>query len=267
MIISASRRSDIPSYHNDAFVAILNMGSVTLPRVNSGPITIAINPTNIDCIVFWTKWAKPFIQALDLLDKLGFMYYFHYTITPYGNAYEQNIPKKIQVIEDFQELSGRIGKERIIWRYDPIIIDDYWTEERHYDTFHKMMYKLQPYTEKCVISFVDIYSFMRINRTFSANSVTTGDMVRISKTFADIADMYTKPLTIATCCEPILNSDPRIVSNACIDMRLISRLKEKHLIERKDAYQRDGCNCAKSVDIGSYNTCGHGCTYCYVNRH
>jgi hypothetical protein len=266
MIISASRRTDIPSFYNTMFLDILKQGHITIPSKQPGitPLTIKFNPDEIDCIVFWTKYSYPFGQSLDMLDKLGFMYYFQYTITPYGKNLECNVPDKNLIIEDFQYLSGRLGKERIIWRYDPIIIDDYWSMDRHFNTFYKMMESLHNYTEKCVISFVDIYYHMRVKNTFNAYKLSNDDMKRMCTTFANIGDIFN--IKIGTCCENILENDPRIIRNACVDAELISRLKEHDIGGSKDMHQRTHCNCTKSVDIGVYNTCNHECIYCYANN-
>jgi hypothetical protein len=219
---------------------------------------ITLTPENIDCIVFWTKDPKNFLSCLDELDRLGYAYYFQFTLTPYNNTIERYVADKSEIIKTFMELSNRIGKEKVIWRYDPIILNDTLTVDYHAEAFEKLCEKLHAYTEKCVISFVDSYSFLNIQE-LSADACTL-----IARKLAAAADACHLPL--ASCCEKIDLAEYHIAHNKCIDDELINRIRGSAIKYKKDTGQRKECGCVASRDIGSYNTCNHGCVYCYAKR-
>ncbi|GHV21881.1 hypothetical protein FACS189494_07900 [Spirochaetia bacterium] len=226
---------------------------------------IVLDPKQIECIVFWTKNPKPFMKYLDEVDSRGFRYYFQFTITPYGKDIECNVDKS-DVIETFMRLSDRIGKEKVIWRCDPIFLNSKYTTGYHEEKFGTLCKKLSSYTEKCVISFIDSYNFLK--NTFLQNDITElsdDDIVTIIEKICVIAAEYKLPLV--TCAEKIDLAKYGIAHNCCIDAELISRLSGSVLPYKKDKNQRPECGCAQSRDIGTYSTCRHGCVYCYAKRY
>lgn len=158
MIISASRRTDIPAFFSDWFLNRLReqyayvRNPVNLHQVSR----ISLSPDLVDCIVFWSKNPAPMLTKLSALEN--YMYYFQFTLNGYEKDFEANLPALTERIETFQKLSGYIGKERIIWRYDPIIVNHKYTVDRHIETFKYLTAQLAPYTEKVTISFVDLYA-------------------------------------------------------------------------------------------------------------
>ncbi len=161
---------------------------------------ILLSPTVIDCIVFWTKNPTIISDKLDLLKD--YKYYFQVTINPYNKEIEQNVPSKNIIIDSFIKLSKRIGKEKTIWRYDPIIITDTIDFNYHYKYFNYICKKLEGCTDSCIISFVDIYKKTERNMEQINYSLATEEtMLEIAKKFADIAMSYN--IKISSCSETI----------------------------------------------------------------
>jgi DNA repair photolyase len=216
----------------------------------------------VDCIVFWTKNPKPMLKRLDELKN--YKYYFQFTLNSYDKTIEPNVPAKKDLIETFTKMSNLIGKERVIWRYDPIILTKIFTKEYHYNWFEKLAQKLSPYTNKCVISFVDLYKKTERNlKGIELLPLTNSDMEEMANNLSSTSSKY--GISIETCSEVINLEKYNIVHTKCIDDRLISGILGTKLTIEKDPNQRELCGCIKSIDIGAYNTCNHGCFYCYAN--
>jgi hypothetical protein len=266
VIISASRRTDIPAFFGEWFYNRLMEKRVLVrnPR-NPGAVTeIPLDSGLIECIVFWTKNPENFFKFIPKIDGLGYRYYFQFTLTPYNAAIERNIDKS-RITEIFIELSKMIGREKVIWRYDPVLVNDVFTLDIHRKQFESLCEKLHPYTEKCVISFIDSYSFLK--NEFNDNNIAAlseEQIVKAAELLSSIAKNYDMPLF--TCCEETGLERFGIQHNKCVDDDLIRRLFTIDVKAAKDPSQRSGCGCRASRDIGAYNTCLHDCVYCYARR-
>ena len=223
---------------------------------------IPLSPGLIDCIVFWTKNPRDMMNKLDQLE--GYHYYFLFTITPYGRDLERHLPKKEAIIDTFIELSQRIGKERVIWRYDPVLISDTIDENVHQHHFDSIARRLHSHTDRCIISFLDMYKKCKRNlRGFNIKELDVDEMFRLAEMLNRTAMKY--HMEMVTCAEEIDLSAIGIDHGKCIDDNLISRLCGYELEVKKDPHQRKTCSCVESIDIGAYNTCNHICLYCYAN--
>ena len=199
MILSASRRTDIPNYYSEWFINRIREGFLYVRNpMNAHQVSkINLSPDVIDCIVFWTK--NP-INMLGKLEELKpYMYYFQFTLTGYGRDVEPNLPHKREaLIPTFQRLSEQIGKERVIWRYDPIFLSDRYTVEYHIKAFEEIAASLAGYTDKVVISFIDFYKkTMRNTRTLAIQQMTAQKTRTLAEKMAEIALRYS--LDIETC--------------------------------------------------------------------
>lgn len=265
MIISASRRTDIPTYYSEWFLKRIKAGYVYVRNpMNPHQISqINLSPEVVDGIVFWTKNPSPMLNRLVELND--YMYYFQFTLNSYGVDVEENIPNKSKVIiPAFQRLSDSIGPDRVIWRYDPIFLSRLYTVDYHIRYFEELAKRLSPYTRKCTISFLDLYRNTEKNIAILApDKFSVERQTQLAKTIAKIAHSY--GLRIDTCAEEIDLSQYGIEHAKCIDDCLFSQLLQCPLEIKKDKNQRLGCGCAESVDIGAYNTCQNGCKYCYAN--
>ncbi len=267
MIISASRRTDIPAFYSKWFMNRLKDGYVLVQNpYNTKQIRkVFLTPFQVDAIVFWTRNAKPLIPYLDDLDKLGYNYYFQYTITGYKRELERFTPSPQKAIETFIELSDKIGKEKVIWRYDPIILSDYSNYNEHLRLFEKISNMLENKTDKVVISFADPYKKITNNlRNIGYKDILENkkELYLFCEELSNIAK--NKNIQIETCTEEIDISIFGINPTKCIDDKLIDKLFNKNLSAVKDKNQRQECGCVQSIDIGMYNTCSHGCVYCYA---
>lgn len=264
MIISASRRTDIPTYYSEWFFNRLREGYVLVRNpMNARQISrISLSPEAVDGIVFWTKNPVPMLSRLGELEP--YPYYFQFTLTAYGRDVEPNLPGKNGVlIPAFQELSRMAGRERVVWRYDPIFLSDRYTVEYHCRYFRVLAAKLGEYTEKCTVSFLDFYrSTARNMRSLHIREMTAAQQREMMERFSEIAGEY--GLYIDTCSEAISLEDLGISHASCVDRERLERIGGYRLKAGRDRNQRKECGCAASVDIGAYDTCGNGCLYCYA---
>ena len=265
MILSVSRRTDIPNYYSDWFYNRIKEKYLYVRNpMNAHQISkIDISPEVVDCIVFWTKNPEPMIDRLDELT--AYNYYFQFTLTGYGKDIERNIPhKKEHMIPVFQKLSKKIGAQKVIWRYDPIIFTDKYTPEYHINAFEQIATALNGYTSKCVISFVDIYMKNKKNmNTIASYNLTEMQLIEFATTLKNIATQNN--MSICSCAEKIDLEKCGINHNSCIDKTLVEEITGCKLKVEKDKNQRKECGCVESVEIGTYNTCKNGCIYCYAN--
>jgi len=264
MIISASRRTDIPAFYSEWFFNRLNEGYVYVRNpINKNHISkVSLLAEHVDCFVFWTKNPKPFQKRLSELSK--YKYYFQFTLNSYGQDIELHVPRKQSVIDTFIELSDLIGKEKVIWRYDPILLSEKYTFEYHIKYFESIAKRLHNYTDKCVISFIDLYKKCERNlKDTTVRELSQEEIKLLSKELKTITNKYN--LSLETCAEDVELASMGIGHNRCIDNMLIERILNKKINVTKDKNQRDECGCIESIDIGAYNTCKHGCLYCYAN--
>lgn len=265
MILSVSRRTDIPNYYSDWFLDRIKAGFLYVRNpMNAHQISkIDLSKNLVDCIVFWTKNPENMIEKLD--DLKNYTYYFQFTLTGYGREIEPNLPdKKSKLIPTFQQLSQKIGKEKVIWRYDPIFVSQKYTIAYHLKAFEEIAKNLADYTDKVIISFIDPYTKTKRNtKEVGIESLTMEAMLHLAKNLALIASKYN--LSIETCAEQIDLKTAGIPHGSCIDKKLIERILNCKLTGKKDKNQREICGCLESIDIGTYNTCRNGCNYCYAN--
>ncbi|NLG92933.1 MAG: DUF1848 domain-containing protein [Clostridiales bacterium] len=265
MIVSASRRTDIPTYYSDWFFNRIKAGYAYVRNpMNFHQVSkISLEPDVVDGFVFWTKNPIPMLHRLDELGD--YKYYFQFTVNSYGKDIESNIPSKNDVIiPAFKKLSDRIGPERVIWRYDPILLTERYSIEYHAKYFAEIAKRLAGYTHKCVISFVDFYKNTRANaKELGLLPLGQDEMVEMAKRLSEIAD--DNNFIMEACAEEMNLEQFGIARAHCIDCNLFESLLGCKLDVGKDKNQRKECGCAASVDIGMYNTCQNGCKYCYAN--
>lgn len=264
MILSVSRRTDIPAFYSDWFFERLHEGYALVRNPMNSRLVSRVDMTrdNIDFIVFWSKDPSPMIGRLGELDGLD--YYFQFTLNPYGKDIEPGVPRKSgYILEVFKTLSERIGKERVLWRYDPILISERYSVSYHLEYFARLAAELKGYTEICTISILDMYKKISAKAARmgirGANEEETG---LIASGFSESA--AENNIRLAACCEPAFSEQYGIERARCIDPELIGRLKGCGISEVQDRSRREGCGCISCVDIGAYNTCMHGCVYCYA---
>ncbi len=264
MILSVSRRTDIPAFYLDWFFRRLDKGNVLVrnPMNHRQVSSVALSPDVIDCIAFWTKDPTAILDRLELLSD--FQFYFQITLNAYGKGIERYLPEPERIIDSFRKLSDLIGSNKTLWRYDPIILTDEMDMDFHCKHFGHLAERLEGFTERCTISFFDKY--LKTERNMKGLNQKDADitiMCDLAKRLNEIAMKH--HIQLLSCCESIDPDETGVRHGSCIDGGLISEITGKPLKAVKDKNQRSGCGCMESVDIGAYNTCGFGCRYCYAN--
>ena len=270
MIISASRRTDIPAFYSEWLSRRLDAGFCRVPNpFNPKQISeISLRSDDVDCIVFWTKNPAPMLPRLGEIDGRNIPYYYQFTLNGYGCDLEPHLPPLDERIKTFRRLSDRIGPERVIWRYDPIIVSNQTDFEFHRRRFALIADHLAGSTVRCMTSYLSPYrkTRRRIDQEQGVDFDVRENQNALSL-LSDIADCAkSHGITLLTCAESLNTASIGIARGHCIDALLIHRLFGKAVPTKKDAGQRGACLCAPSRDIGVPDTCLHGCPYCYATR-
>lgn len=291
IIISASRATDIPAFFSEWFLRRLQAGYIKwINPFNNVPQFVSLSKSRV--FVFWTKNPQPFFPVLDELDLQGKGYYFHYTVNDYEEErFEPGIPALEERINTFIKLSNKIGRDKVIWRFDPLILTEDLDINVLLGKIERVGNYLHRYTNKLVVSLADIETYRSVRRRLEQANVrwkpfTNKDIKLLCEGLRFLSQRWR--VKVSTCCESATFRDLGLESNSCIDPDLIGKLfhsdsevrKLLKLDEQinlfiedtpnrnclKDSGQRLDCGCMISKDIGSYNTCPHGCIYCYANH-
>ncbi len=266
MIVSASRRTDIPAFYTEWLMNRLEAGSVMVrnPRRPRRVSRLSLTPEAAECFVFWTKNPAPLLDRLPDLDDRGYAYYFQFTLTPYGQEWEKNLPPKRELLETFQKLAITAGPRGIVWRYDPVILTKETSVAYHLNAFESLAARLEGMTDECVFSFVDAYAAFTRRLGVPPDAVGHEDAVRLAEGFA--ASALRHGMRLSSCCEGNDLFGHGVLPAACIDPKRVSDRMGSSVQVSRDGNQRTGCGCAQSVDIGAYDSCDHGCVYCYATH-
>lgn len=276
LIVSASRATDIPAFYADWFFHRLDMGYVRWRNPFSGQDSY-VSFANTRFIVFWSKNPAPLLSHLSTLKVRRIGCYIQYPLNDYeAEGLEPNVPTLTQRINTFRRLVDALGIGAVVWRFDPLILTDRINIDTLLRKIARIADALVGYTEKLVFSFADIESYKKVSRNLRQNGINYREWdedsmcefaLRLSTLNRDNWDFR-----LATCAERIDLSEYGIAHNRCIDSELISRIAPDDAVLQNflynagaDSGQRKACGCILSKDIGAYNTCSHGCLYCYAN--
>lgn len=264
MIISASRRTDIPAFYSRWFLNRIEQKYVLVPNPFNPKMISRINldPAVVDCIVFWTKNPNPMINKLKELKD--YKYYFQFTLNPYEKDIENHLPSVSLRIEIFKRLSEKIGKEKVVWRYDPLLTNKKYDTSFHKEAFAEIAYGLKDHTERCMLGFIDHYHHIRNHVSkLDINPLTNEEIEELAISFKHTMDQYPS-IEFDTCTKKVDLTHLSIPSGLCVDKQLIERITGYPISAKKDKNQRNICNCIESIDIGTYESCLNGCIYCYA---
>jgi DNA repair photolyase len=293
VIISASRSTDIPAFYSKWFFQRLKAGySVWVNPFNG--VKSYISYANVRLIVFWSKNPEPLLLHWDYLKQRHIHSYLHFTLNNYEEeGLESGVPSTVTRIETFKRLVDMAGFGKIIWRFDPLILTDTLSTE---DLLHKVEYignRLYGYTEKLVFSFAKIENYHKVKQNLKKTNICYRNFSQKDIHFfvSELCRLNKKwKYNLAACSEEMDLTQYGIQPNKCIDDDLIIKYfsEDKALMDflgikiftpdifhsektvlktknNKDKGQRPHCGCIISKDIGQYNTCPHGCVYCYAN--
>lgn len=276
LVISASRATDVPAFHASWFAARLVAGYCRwINPFNGRPQYVSFEKCR--AVVFWSKNPAPIFPVLDVLEERGIGCYFQYTLNDYdADGLEPNVPLVAERVETFRRLSQRLGKARVIWRFDPLLLTDRIDENALVDKVQRLGERLSGLTEKLIISFADIGSYTKVRRNLQRHGVNYREfdgqaMQMVAAGVARAARSW--GVRVAACCESVDLASLGIERSRCIDGELLLRISgnDPELARycspdaATDPGQRDTCGCARSKDIGQYSTCPHLCRYCYAN--
>ena len=247
MIINASGRTDIVAYYMDWFVNRWNEGYFDVRNPFNPKLVSRIFVSDVDMIVFCTKNPLP---LLDTIHVFSVPIQLQVTITGYFKDMEPQVPDKGEIIACVQKLSSYLGKENVCVRYDPILLNSKYNVDYHVRAFNKLCAMLKGYVSKMIVSFVDDYKNVR-NNHLDYHEPSNEEYLKLKEAFEKN------------------------------DMKIVSCMENKyHIGDEKDcsikyAFERTGklfkewkardCHCVNMVDVGAYNSCLHGCKYCYAN--
>lgn len=270
MIISASRRTDVPAFYSDWFMNQIRKGKFLRKNPYNGNI-LETNVEDVKCIVFWTRNANQMLKKgyLKELDDLGIPYYFQYTITGYKKELEKRTLHPLKAIDNINTLADSIGGNKIIWRFDPIVISQYTPVEEIIRLHGKIGDNIHNDINENVISFLDDYKKTGANLKLAG--VESQDLLNMSEELNQVLNGISEnakrnSLNVTTCAENIDLEKYGIKKGKCIDGDFIQKQLGVKVSKAKDQGQRKECGCVKSVDIGLYDTCIHGCEYCYATQ-
>ncbi len=270
VIISASRRTDIPAFYSQWFMNRVRAGYCLVPNpFNRTQITrVSLEPADVDVIVFWTRNPRPLLPHLSELNDRGYRYYFLCTLMANPRQIDPGSPPVEAAIENFRSLSDRIGPERVIWRYDPIFLSTITDPDFHVRAYRHIADELKGCTTRSVVSVTHMYRKIQRRITELAEQgieLLPHDEKALSpllESLADIASM--SGMEIRSCAEELNLQQHGIRPGKCVDDELISRVFGLNLEVKRDSCQRKNCRCVVSKDIGMYDSCLFGCIYCYA---
>jgi DNA repair photolyase len=271
-IVSVSRRTDVPAFYADWFMRRLAEGRAGYVQPFGGKrYLVSLRPADAAVFVFWSKNFMPFTEKLRTIKASGYHSYFNYTINNYPRVFEPAVPPAGRLIENLKELSDRHSPAQINWRYDPIVISQRTDYDFHLRNFEKLASALSGYVHRCTVSFVSFYgkvkkSFARLQQCDDARmeEPEIEAKVRLANELADRAGAF--GMKLHSCCCGYLENE-KIGRAHCVDGELLKELffKNDADVNFKPKPTRAGCGCAESLDVGAYDTCAHGCVYCYAN--
>ena len=269
-VISVSRRSDIPAFYTEWFINRIRAGSACYRNPFGGRMCeVSLKPDDVLAFVFWSRNYEPLLPCLPELDDRGYNAYFHFTLTDYGKPLEPFAPSTEKMIEIFHVLAERYSPQHVLWRFDPIVLSNTLSIDIIVEKFSKLAQQLEGATERCYISFVDLYRKVQKNlipleeQGFQLYDIQQKVKLELLRRVQQIAEEH--EITLHACCETDMLQLSGIKQAHCVDPLLLHKLFPHKFHPLKSAPTREGCGCYASRDIGAYDSCIHGCLYCYAN--
>lgn len=265
MIISASRRTDIPAAHAEWLRARLDAGEcyVKNPYNPNQARRVSLSTEDVDALVLWTKSPRPLLDDMRALDKHRWV--MNFTLNDAPEGVEPMLPPVAERVSLFQTCSRMSSPERVTWRYDPVYITEAVGVPEHIERFTRIADELCQYTRACVVSFLDVYAFTAACIARHGLRAPAEDEARaLASAFSAIC--RERGVRISACAEERDYSEEGLPAGPCLSAEALSACFGRDIAFKRDKNQRKHCLCSQSIDIGAYGTCPNGCVYCYANR-
>lgn len=271
MIISASYRTDIPAFYGDWFRRRLQAGSVQVQNpYNARQVsTLALTPEAVDGFVFWTRNVQPFLPVLEEVAARGFPFIVQHTVLGYPRSLDRAVVAPERAVAALHRVAERFGPATVVWRYDPVLFSDLTPPAWHQDTFGRLAESLRGATDEAVVSFTQVYRKTARNMAAAAERhgfawTDPADDAKRALLTALAGHAEAAGLRLALCGQPHLLV-PAVAEAACVDAGRLARVAGRPLRAAARPHRKT-CACAESRDIGAYDSCPHGCAYCYAVR-
>ena len=265
MIISASYRSDIPAFHGDWFLAALTAGEVAVMNpYNRRPSMVDLRPAAVDGYVFWTRNARPFARALSAVAAQEKPFVLQYTIIGYPGSLDANVIDPSLAIANARQIARAYGKRVMVWRYDPILLTPETETAWHRANFVRLADALAGITDEVVVSFAQLYAKSARNLAKAGVAWRLADLAEQAALIADLREAAARRgMSLSLCTQPDLSAGSGVPGARCIDAVRLADIAGRP-VPTVTKGNRPGCLCAESRDIGAYESCVHGCKYCYA---
>jgi hypothetical protein len=268
-IVSASRRTDVPAFHARWLANRVRAGFCHWVHPYTGRVCrVSLRPEDVHGFVLWTRDPGPLLRHLAVLEATGRPLFFHFTITGEGPPVESHNPPRAVALRRFEELAARVGPAAIQWRYDPILLADERSADEHRRRFAELAGRLAGQTERCTISFVDFYGKTERNlapietaRGWPFRRPAPDEKRQLARDLAAIA--AERGIAVHSCCDASIVGEG-IEAARCVDPAAVARVAGETPPDLPPRPTRKDCGCARSVDVGAYDTCAFGCAYCYA---
>lgn len=268
MIISASYKTDIPTFYGEWFINRLRAGYCkTVNPYNSQISRVSLLPSDVDGFVFWTKNLGPFIKHLPEIHALGLPFVIQHTINGYPRALEHSVVDSDKSVANLKRTADSYGSRVCVWRYDTIVLSSITPAEFHKETFARLARSLEGSTDEVVISFAQVYKKTQRNMNGASEALgfqwTDPDESVKRQLLSELVGIAISHRIQANLC----SQTEYLVENCgeahCIDADRLSAVSGKPVLA-KEKGNRPQCRCSAARDIGEYDTCPHGCVYCYA---
>ncbi len=230
---------------------------------------VDLSPEAVDGLVFWTKNIGPFLSYLEEVQERGYPFIVQYTITDYPRSLESSVVNAERAVGHVQRIAETYGPRVAVWRYDTIIFSSVTPHDFHLRNFKRLARALEGATDEVIISFAQMYKKTRRNLNLAAERFgftwedPSGETkLDLARELARIAESHGMQLSM---CGQRQYLAPGIADAKCIDAPRLSDVAGRAILAEKKGH-RSECGCYASKDIGEYDTCPHGCVYCYAIR-
>ena len=264
MIINVGGRTDIVNYYTPWLMNRLSEGYAYSrnPFARENVYKLSLRPEDVDCLLFCSKNYQPILKHIgDIDEKYNIL--CNYTITAYGKDIEPKVPTINQSIKTLKRLSDIVGSNKILWRYDPILLTEKYTIEKHLETFEYIAEKISPLVYRCIFSFVDMYKKLETNMP-EIIILNNNDKIEIAKNIGSIAKKHN--MIIQTCATIEDFKQFGILQSGCMTSEILGNANNITFKKVRHSGNRQGCKCIENRNIGDYDTCPNGCKYCYANK-